>query len=126
MTHLDTPLHKVQGLGASHSGVKHFWRQRVSAVALIPLVLWFAFAVLRLVGGSMIDTLTFFQHPVHAVLMAIFMVIVLYHMTLGLRVVIDDYVPSAGGRITLLLLCQAFAIAVGAASIIALLRIVIA
>ena len=126
MTHLDTPLHKVQGLGSAHSGVTHFWRQRVTAVALIPLTIWFAYAVLRLIGGSMIDTLTFFQHPLNAVLMAIFMVVVLYHMTLGLQVVIDDYVPAPGGKITLLLLSRAFAIAVGAACIVALLRIVIA
>jgi len=125
MTHLDTPLHKVQGLGSAHSGVTHFWRQRVTAVALIFLGIWFAYAVLRLVGGSMIDTLTFFQHPLNAVLMALFMIIALYHMVLGLQMVIDDYVPSPGGRIALLLLSRAFAVAVGAASIIALLRIVI-
>lgn len=125
MTHLDTPLHKVQGLGSAHSGVKHFWRQRVTAAALIPLVIWFAYAVLRLVGGSMIDTLTFFQHPLNAVLMAAFMLIVLYHMTLGLQVVIDDYVPSPGGRIALLLLSRAFALAIAATCIIALLRIVV-
>jgi succinate dehydrogenase / fumarate reductase membrane anchor subunit len=122
---LDTPLHRVQGLGSAHSGVTHFWRQRVTAVALIPLSLWFAYAALRLVGGSMIDALTFFQHPLNAVLMALFMMIVLYHMVLGLQVVIDDYVPSTGGRIALMLLTRAFAIAVGAACIISLLRIVI-
>ncbi len=122
---LDTPLHRVQGLGSSHSGVTHFWRQRVTAAALIPLVIWFAYAVLRLIGGSMIDTLTFFQHPLNAVLMATFMVIVLYHMVLGLQVVIDDYVPSPGGKIALMLLTRAFALAVAAACIISLLRIVI-
>jgi succinate dehydrogenase / fumarate reductase membrane anchor subunit len=122
---LETPLHRVQGLGSAHSGVTHFWRQRVTAVALIPLSLWFAYAVLRLIGGSMIDTLTFFQHPLNAVLMATFMVIVLYHMVLGLQVIIDDYVPSPGGKITLLLLSRAFALAVAGASIISLLRIVI-
>ena len=122
---LETPLHRVQGLGSAHSGVTHFWRQRVTAVALIPLSLWFAYAVLRLIGGSMIDTLTFFQHPLNAVLMATFMLIVLYHMVLGLQVIIDDYVPSPGGKITLLLLSRAFALAVAGASIISLLRIVI-
>ncbi|HEX2594469.1 MAG TPA: succinate dehydrogenase, hydrophobic membrane anchor protein [Rhizomicrobium sp.] len=125
MTHLDTPLHKVQGLGSAHSGVKHFWRQRVTAVALIPLVIWFAYAVLRLVGGSMIDTLSFFQHPLNAGLMTAFMIIVLYHMTLGLQMVIEDYVPSPGGKIALLLLSRAFALAVGATCVLALLRIVI-
>jgi succinate dehydrogenase / fumarate reductase membrane anchor subunit len=125
MTHLDTPLHRVQGLGSAHSGVMHFWRQRVTAAALIPLSIWFAYAVLRLVGGSMIDTLTFFQHPLNAVLMAVFMVIVVYHMVLGLQVVIDDYVSSPGAKITLLLLSRAFALAIAATCMVALLRIVI-
>ncbi len=122
---LDTPLHKVQGLGSAHSGVSHFWRQRVTAAALIPLVIWFAYAVLRLVGGSMIDALSFFSHPLNAVLMAAFMVIVPYHMVLGVQVVIDDYIPSPGGRIALLLLTRTFALAIAAASLISLLRIVV-
>jgi succinate dehydrogenase / fumarate reductase membrane anchor subunit len=125
MSHLDTPLHRVQGLGSSHSGVTHFWRQRVTAAALIPLSIWFGYSVLRLVGGSMIDTLSFFQHPLNAVLMAVFMVIALYHMVLGLQVVVDDYVPAPGGKIALMLLFRAAALAIGATCIIALLRIVI-
>jgi succinate dehydrogenase / fumarate reductase membrane anchor subunit len=125
MTHLDTPLHRVQGLGSAHSGVTHFWRTGVTSVALIPLTIWFAYAVLRLVGGSMIDTLTFFQHPLNAVLMTIFMVVAVYHMALGLQMIIDDYVSSPGGRIALLLLSRAFAVAIAATTIIALLRIVI-
>ena len=125
MTHLDTPLHKVQGLGSAHSGVKHFWRTGVTSAALIPLTIWFAYAVLRLAGGTMIDTLTFFQHPLNAVLMAVFILITLYHSALGLQMVIDDYVPAPGARIALLLLSRAFALAVGATCIVALLRIVI-
>ena len=125
MTHLDTPLHKVRGLGSAHSGVRHFWHTGVTSVALIPLTVWFAYAALRLAGGSMIDALTFFQHPLNTVLMGLFVVIGLYHMALGLQMIIDDYVPAPGGRIALVLLARAFAIAVGAASVIALLRIVI-
>jgi succinate dehydrogenase / fumarate reductase membrane anchor subunit len=125
MSNLETPLHRVQGLGSAHSGVTHFWRTGVTSAALIPLTLWFAYSVLRLVGGTMVDTLAFFQHPLNAVLMAVFMVITLYHTVLGLQMVIDDYVPAAGGRIALLLLCRAAALAIGATCIIALLRIVI-
>jgi succinate dehydrogenase / fumarate reductase membrane anchor subunit len=125
MTHLDTPLHRVQGLGSAHSGVKHFWRTGVTSAALIPLTIWFGYAVLRLIGGSMIDALTFFQHPLNAVLMALFMVISVYHMALGLQMIIDDYVPAPGARIALLLLARTFALAIALASIISLLRIVI-
>ncbi len=120
-----TPLSRVEGLGAAHSGTTHFWRQRVSAAALVPLAIWFVVAVLGLVGGTEAETVGFFQRPVNAALMAAFMVIALYHMMLGLQVVIDDYVHSDGPKIFLMLLNRAFAIAVGAATLLALLRIVI-
>ena len=120
---LETPLHKVEGLGASHSGVTHFWRQRVSAAALVPLGLWFAVSVLGLVGAHEAATLIFLSQPVNAILMAAFVVILLYHMALGLQVVIDDYIHSSGQKVFLMLLMRGFAIAVGATCLFALLRI---
>ena len=125
---METPLHRVQGLGSSHSGVRHFWRQRATAAALIPLAIWFSWAVLGLVGGSEVQVLMFltrsaFGLPLNAILLGAFIVILLYHMVLGLQVVIDDYVHSEGGKIFLMLLMRAFALAVGATSLFALLRI---
>jgi succinate dehydrogenase / fumarate reductase membrane anchor subunit len=120
---LETPLHKVEGLGSSHSGVTHFWRQRVTAAALIPLSIWFAVSVLGLVGATETGTLVFLSQPLNAILMAVFAVILLYHMVLGLQVVIDDYIHGAGMKLFLLLLMRAFALAVGAACLFALLRI---
>ena len=119
---LETPLHKVQGMGAAHSGTQHFWRQRVTAVALIPLSIWFAVSVLQLVGAQEVDVLTFFQHPLNAGLMGIFVVTLLIHMVLGLQMVIDDYVHTDGAKIALLLLNRAFAWVVGAACLLALLK----
>jgi len=128
---LQTPLHKVQGLGSSHSGVKHFWRQRASAAALIPLSIWFAWAVLGLAGASEPQVLGFltrsvdapFAIPLNALLMGAFVVILLYHMTLGLQVVIDDYVHGEGAKILLLLLVRAYALLLGAVALFALMRI---
>ena len=120
---LETPLHKVEGLGSAHSGVTHFWRQRVSAAALVPLGLWFAFSVLGLIGAHEAATLSFLSQPLNAILMAAFVVIVLYHMALGLQVVIDDYIHGNGQKVFLMLLMRGFAIAVGAVSVFALLRI---
>ena len=120
-----TPLSRVEGLGAAHSGTTHFWRQRVTAVALIPLSIWFAVAVLGSVGATEAETVGFFQHPVNAVLMAGFIVIALYHTVLGLQVLIDDYVYGDGAKIFLMLLNRAFALAVGAGCLLALLRIAI-
>jgi len=120
---LETPLHRVEGLGSAHSGVTHFWRERVSAAALIPLGIWFAFSILGLAGARYASTLTFFSKPLNGILMAAFVVIALYHMTLGLQMVIDDYVHSPGGKVVLMLAARAFAIACGALSLYALLEI---
>lgn len=120
---LETPLHKVRGMGSAHSGVGHFWRQRVTAAALIPLAIWFAISVLGLIGAHEAATLTFLSQPLNAILMAAFIVILLFHMALGLQVVIDDYVRRDGQKLFLMLLMRGFTIGVGAASIFALLRI---
>jgi succinate dehydrogenase / fumarate reductase membrane anchor subunit len=121
---LETPLRKTQGLGSAHSGVGHFWKQRVSAVALVPLTLWLAISVLGLVGAPLAAVLNFLFNPVNAVLMASFLLIGLFHMTLGLQEIILDYVPHQGFKFFLILCNYTFAFAVAAASIFSLLRIV--
>ena len=120
---LETPLHRVEGLGSAHSGVTHFWRERVSGAALIPLGIWFAVSVLGLCGARYAATLTFFSKPLNGILMATFVVISFYHLTLGLQMVIDDYVHSPGGKVVLMLLARTFAITCGALSLYALLEI---
>jgi succinate dehydrogenase / fumarate reductase membrane anchor subunit len=123
MTSAQTPLHKVQGMGAAHSGTGHFWRQRVTAVALIPLSLWFGFAMLGLAGTNEVTMVQFLAHPWNALLMAAFAVTSLYHMSLGLQVVIDDYVHTNGMKIFLMLLVRFVVIAIIAVCIFALIRI---
>lgn len=123
MKSAETPLHKVQGMGASHSGTGHFWRERVTAVALIPLSLWFAFAILGLVGTNEVVMIQFLAHPWNALLMAAFAVTTLYHMSLGLQVVIDDYVHTAGTKIFLLFAVRIVVIATIATCVFALIRI---
>lgn len=118
-----TPLSRVEGLGAAHSGVEHFWRQRATATALIPLSIWFVIAALGLVGADRATVLAYLHEPVHAVLMILFILAVLMHMVLGIQVVIEDYIPHEGQKIALLLLNRAFAWAVGAACLFAMYRI---
>jgi succinate dehydrogenase / fumarate reductase membrane anchor subunit len=120
---MNTPLQRVQGLGAAHSGTGHFWRERVTAVALVPLSLWFLYVVIGLAGTTEVSALVFLAHPWNAILMAAFAVISLYHAALGLQVVIDDYVHSPGSKIFLLLLVRFAVIATGSTCIFALLRI---
>jgi len=118
-----TPYSRVEGLGASHSGTEHFWRERASAVALIPLTLWFAFAVLHVARGGEDAALAFLAQPLHAVLMILFVVATIMHMMMGIQVVIEDYVYVEGQKITLFLLNRAFGWLVGALCVFAVLKI---
>jgi succinate dehydrogenase / fumarate reductase membrane anchor subunit len=123
MRSAQTPLHKVRGLGASHSGTGHFWRERVSAVLLAPLSLWFGFAMLGLAGTNEVTALQFLAHPWNALLMGAFVAISLYHMRLGLQVVIDDYIHSAGMKIFLTIVVLLTVLIIGGLSLFAILRI---
>ena len=120
---MSTPLHRVQGLGASHSGTGHFWRQRITAVALVPLGLWFTYAILGLIGTNEVAILSFLARPWNALLMAAFAATMLYHMSLGLQVVVDDYIHSTGMKIFCLLLIRFMMIATTVTCIFALIRI---
>ena len=95
----------------------------VTAVALIPLSLWFGFAILGLVGTNEVVMVQFLAHPWNALLMAAFAVTTLYHMSLGLQVVIDDYVHTAGMKVFLLLVVRVVVIAIIATCVFALIRI---
>ena len=120
-----TPLAKVDGLGPAHSGVEHFWRQRITAVALIPLSIWFIYAVFGLVGTDRNTALAFLREPVNAVLMILFILATVIHMALGVQVVIEDYLPNETQKIAALMLNRAFAWAVGAVCLLAVLKIAI-
>jgi len=123
MSSLQTPLHKVQGLGASHSGTGHFWRQRVTAVALVPLGLWFTYAILGLIGTNEVAVLSFLSKPWNALLMAAFSTTLLYHMALGLQDIVDDYVHGQGMKIFTLLVIRFVWIATTVTCIFALIRV---
>jgi succinate dehydrogenase / fumarate reductase membrane anchor subunit len=101
MNSAETPLHKVRGMGSAHSGTGHFWHERVTSVALIPLSLWFGYVMLGLAGTSEVTALQFLAHPWNAILMGAFVAFSLWHAYLGLQVVVDDYIrhqdfPDAG------------------------------
>jgi succinate dehydrogenase / fumarate reductase membrane anchor subunit len=118
-----SPLARVEGLGSAHTGTTHFFRQRVTAVALIPLAIWFAVSAFRLIGGDRDAALAFLHSPVNAVLMAVIAAVV--HMALGLQMIIEDYVHGEGGKLVLLVLNKFFAWLVGAACVFALIKIAV-
>jgi succinate dehydrogenase / fumarate reductase membrane anchor subunit len=87
-----TQLGRVRGSGSAKAGVHHWYAERVSAIALVPLTLWFIFSMLRLVGAQQETVLIWAAHPLNAVLMLALIVMTFHHMALGIQVVLEDYV----------------------------------
>lgn len=120
---LRSPLGRARGYGSAKEGVQHFWVQRVSAVALVPLSLWFVFSVAQLPMASYGAIQHWVAAPSVAVLLVLFIPTLFYHSMLGIQVVVEDYVAGEGKKlVTLLLLKFAHAIA-AAAGIFAVLKI---
>lgn len=122
-TGMRTPLSRVEGLGSARAGTTHFLHQRISAVALAFLSIWFVWSALGVVGGGLAETLVFLTDPVSAVLMALFLATALYHMSLGLHIIIEDYIHQEGLKMALLILNRFFMWGIGAAAGFALLKI---
>lgn len=87
-------LYRAMGLGSAKSGARHWWLQRVSAVALIPLLVWFIASLVAHVGGGYDEVSSWLGQPVVAVAMILLFVATFWHMMLGLRVIIEDYVHA--------------------------------
>lgn len=120
-----TPLGKVRGYGSAKSGTQHFWQQRLTAVALVPLTLWFVWAVVRYTGAPYADVVAFLGHPISGVAMLMFVLIGVFHMLLGLKVIIEDYIHNEGSKVALLLLSNFAALAIAATCVVAVFRIVV-
>ena len=89
---LRTPLGKVRGLGSAKDGTEHFWVQRVTAVALVPLTIWFVASLVCLTGSSRADVVGRLSSPINSILMLLVIFAGMYHLKLGLQVIIEDYV----------------------------------
>jgi len=122
---LRTPLGRVRGLGSAKSGVEHFWHQRLTAAALVPLTIWFVWSVARYAGAPYAEVLEFLHNPFNAAAMLLFVIAGLYHMMLGVQVVIEDYVRGEGMKLTLLLFTKFATFAAGMICLIAVLRIAV-
>ncbi|TDI59356.1 MAG: succinate dehydrogenase, hydrophobic membrane anchor protein [Alphaproteobacteria bacterium] len=120
---LRTPISKVRGQGSAGSGTHHFWMQRVTAVALIPLVIWFLYALLSHMGGSRDEVIAWVSQPIVAVAFVLLLGAGLYHLKLGLQVVIEDYVHGEGMKLVSQLAVTLVTAAVGVASVFAVLKI---
>ena len=120
---LRTPLSRARGLGSAKEGVHHFWAQRITAVALIPLVVWFAISLIMMSGADYAVVRAWIGSPVVMVLLTLTIVIGLHHGQLGVQVVIEDYVHHDGMKLALIVLMRFIAVFFGLAAIVAILRI---
>jgi succinate dehydrogenase / fumarate reductase membrane anchor subunit len=120
---LRTPLGRAIGLGSAKEGVEHWWAQRVSAVALVVLGLWFAIGLIGHAGADHIAVLLWLHEPVSAILMVLLVAAAFYHGALGLQVVIEDYVPAEGVKLAALVVVRLLSLALAVAGIFAVLRI---
>ncbi|MHB8478501.1 MAG: succinate dehydrogenase, hydrophobic membrane anchor protein [Steroidobacteraceae bacterium] len=120
---LRSPLGRVLGLGSAKEGTGHWWAQRVSAVALIPLTLWFMFSLLALPALDYATVTLWLSYPLSGFLAVLLIAVLSYHSYLGTAEVIEDYVRAAGSKIFSLVLLRFSYVLAGGAGIFAILRV---
>src|SRR5215472_12756587 len=126
MRDMRSPLGRALGLGSAKEGVEHWWLQRVTAVALVPLSVWFAAVVVKLAGADLDTVRAWIGHPLPAVLLALLLIATFYHMALGLQVVVEDYVGAPLARLGLVLVLRLFCFALAIAGIFAVIKMSLA
>jgi len=120
---LRTPLARVRGFGSAKSGTGHFWHQRLTAIANVPLTIAFVVILVSLLGRSHAAVVQILGSPLVAILMLLFIGSITYHMKLGMQVIIEDYVHGERWKFAAVIANIFFAIAVGLAAVYALLKL---
>ncbi|HEY1858487.1 succinate dehydrogenase, hydrophobic membrane anchor protein [Acidocella sp.] len=116
-------LGRARGLGSAKSGLHHWWAQRVTAIALLPLSLYFVLSVLMLAGASRAQMAAFMGEPWNTVLYLCLIAALFYHLSLGMQVVIEDYVHNESKRRGTLLVTQAVIVFLALASAVSVLKL---
>ena len=122
MSNLQTPLSKVKGLGSAKDGTHHFWHQRLTALLLIPLVLWLGFSLAALPGeyNTMIGWI---EQPFVSVMLILVIIATFYHAQLGLQIVIEDYISSHSTRTLCIILNTFICLIFGVTGVVSVLKI---
>jgi succinate dehydrogenase / fumarate reductase membrane anchor subunit len=114
-----SPLGRAVGLGSAKEGVERWWLQRITAVALVPLALWFVIAIIRLVGADVENVRNWVGSPLPAILLVLLLIATFYHAALGLQIVIEDYVHAELTKLGLLIVVRLACFALAVAGIFA-------
>ena len=123
MADLRSPVARVRGLGSAKDGTHHWWLQRVTAVALVPLVVWFVISLLRFAPDSQAAARAWLASPITMVMLILAIAVGFWHAALGVQVVIEDYIHAKGWRIGLDMAVKFIAVALTVASMVALFKI---
>ncbi|WP_120495749.1 succinate dehydrogenase, hydrophobic membrane anchor protein [Kiloniella sp. EL199] len=120
---LRTPLGRARGLGSAKEGSSHWWSQRLTSLALVPLVLWFVFSVALMTGADHVQFLEWVQSPVVAGLLILLISVGLLHSQQGMQVVIEDYVHGEASKVLSLFLSLSVHVVLGLTGILSILMI---
>ena len=122
---MQTPLGQVRGLGSAKQGTDHFWHQRLTALALIPLSIWFVASIASLAGADHTHVVEWLSSPLAAVLMILMVGTTFYHLKLGVQTVIEDYVHTTWLKTGALICVTFFCFVLGLACILAVLKLAV-
>ncbi len=120
---LRSPLGRARGLGSAKSGVHHWWMQRLTAIALVPLCLWLVYGLVCVAGAPHAEAVAWLSQPLTAVTMSLLLVAMFYHSMLGVQVVIEDYVHGEFSKLASLVLSKFAHLALAALSIFSVLKV---
>ena len=118
-----TDLGRVRGLGTAKEGVHHWWMQRLTAIALIPLTLWFIISIATLNNASYTETVNWLSIPLVSIFMILLVSATLYHALLGVQVIVEDYIHQEGLKFLLLIGLKFIFLVLGVVAIFSLLKI---
>ena len=120
-----TMLGRVRGLGSAKSGFAYWWAQRMTALALVPLLIWFVISIIGLIGADHAAFVAWAGHPVSGALLIALVIAVFYHAELGLTVVIEDYVHEEVAKILALVVVRGLAVLGGLIGVVSVLKLMV-
>jgi succinate dehydrogenase / fumarate reductase membrane anchor subunit len=120
---LRSPLGHAKGLGSAKEGLSHWWVQRITAVALVPMILWMTISMIGLVGAEHADVVSWMSSPLNTTLLVLLVIALFYHSDLGLQVIIEDYVHEEAAKIACLIITKFAMIFLGGLCVISVLQV---